>query len=155
MQRIVALWNSNWLGKVIIGGVGLLLVCCVIGVFARGRAASPTAQATTAPAVAQAPAPTEPPEATRAPRPSAAPKPTETLVPTFTPAPSITPNPNIKHAGVAPLNKDDCPPDYLIKGNKNSGLYHTPGDRGYEQTDPERCFATIADAEAAGFKASK
>lgn len=154
MQRIAALWSSNWLGKVIIGAVGLLVVCCVLGALTnRGNRPQQAAQPTAAPAVGQVP--TEPPEPTRAPRATAAPEPTQTLVPTFTPVPTLTPDPSIDHAGVAPLNKNDCPPKYLVKGNigSNGKIYHEFGDRSYANTDPERCFATVADAEAAGFSA--
>jgi hypothetical protein len=64
-------------------------------------------------------------------------------------------------ASVAPLDKDNCPADYPVKGN-NSGrqeerlvdpIYHVPGSRWYAVTDPEECFAKAADAEAAGYRA--
>jgi micrococcal nuclease len=44
-----------------------------------------------------------------------------------------------------------------IKGNISSSgkVYHAPGQRNYAQTDPEACFATGKDAEAAGYRASK
>jgi hypothetical protein len=165
MQRIAAFWNRGWLGKAIVGGVGLLAVCCAgLVIIGRNAPARPVASvATSAPLATPVPAaPTEPPAPTAAPRPTRTPiptrtpKPTETLVPTFTPEPTLTPNPNINHAGVAPLTKNDCPPDYLIKGNisSNGKIYHEPGDRSYKATNPERCFASTADAEAAGFRRS-
>jgi len=162
MQRITALWNSNWMGKAIIGGVGLLIACCVLGALTnRGGRQQPLAGAPDGPTVVAgsvvtaAPGPPPPPESTSAPRATAAPKPTQTLVPTFTPVPTLTPNPNLDPAGVAPLNKTTCPPDYLVKGNdgNNGKIYHTPGSSSYKQTNPERCFATAADARAAGFSA--
>lgn len=42
-----------------------------------------------------------------------------------------------------------------IKGNINARgdkIYHVPGGRSYEQTDPEAWFCTEAEAEAAGFR---
>ena len=62
---------------------------------------------------------------------------------------------------VAPLDKDNCPDTHPVKGN-NSGrqeerpvdpIYHVPGSRWYAVTGPEECFATAADAEAAGYRA--
>jgi hypothetical protein len=32
-------------------------------------------------------------------------------------------------------------------------IYHVPGSRYYAVTDPEECFATVEDAEAAGYRA--
>lgn len=45
-----------------------------------------------------------------------------------------------------------------IKGNISSTgerIYHSPGQRNYQQTGAEACFATGKDAEAAGYRASK
>jgi small subunit ribosomal protein S6 len=49
----------------------------------------------------------------------------------------------------------DCPPDYPIKGNASSMLYHSPASPSYKRTVPEYCFATVDAAEAAGFKPTK
>lgn len=49
----------------------------------------------------------------------------------------------------------DCPPDQPIKGNLPSGIYHRPGDASYAETRPEKCFASTADAEKAGFRAAR
>ncbi len=54
---------------------------------------------------------------------------------------------------VAPVSEDDCPSNAPIKGNQ-SGLYHVPGGSYYDVTNPEECFATTQDAEAAGYEAS-
>ena len=51
----------------------------------------------------------------------------------------------------APLEDDDQPEGFPIKGNADSMLYHLPGSRFYNQTKAEVWFATEADAEAAGF----
>ena len=42
-----------------------------------------------------------------------------------------------------------------IKGNVNSSgekIFHLPGDRNYDQVDPEERFATEEEAIAAGFR---
>jgi hypothetical protein len=60
-----------------------------------------------------------------------------------------------------PLNVNDCPDTHPIKGNKAGRqanrpvdpIYHTPASRWYAVTDPEECFATVEDAEAAGYRA--
>jgi hypothetical protein len=44
-----------------------------------------------------------------------------------------------------------CPPDYPIKGNASSQIYHTPESRVYGRTIPEFCFASADAAQAAGF----
>jgi large subunit ribosomal protein L4 len=51
----------------------------------------------------------------------------------------------------APLEDDEQPEGFPIKGNADSMLYHVPGSRFYNQTKAEVWFATDADAEAAGF----
>ena len=57
---------------------------------------------------------------------------------------------------VAPIG-DECPPEAMIKGNQGTSgwIYHRPGGSSYRRTDPEQCFATSADAEAAGYRAAK
>ncbi len=55
--------------------------------------------------------------------------------------------------GAVPATDDDSAPDgYDIKGNADSGLYHVPGSRFYNQTVAEFWFASAEDAEAAGFQ---
>ena len=51
----------------------------------------------------------------------------------------------------APLEDDEQPDGFPIKGNADSMLFHVPGSRFYNQTKAEVWFATEADAEAAGF----
>lgn len=48
-----------------------------------------------------------------------------------------------------------CPPEFPIKGNTQSMIYHTPHSPVYERTIPEFCFATVEAAEAAGFRAPR
>lgn len=49
-----------------------------------------------------------------------------------------------------------CPPDKPIKGNATGSecVYHVPGAPYYTRTQPEKCFATEADASAAGCRRS-
>jgi len=72
------------------------------------------------------------------------------------PAPAETSAPAAARGAVAPTG-DDCPPEAMIKGNqgKSDWIYHRPGSSSYSRTDPEECFATAADAEAAGYRAAK
>ena len=48
----------------------------------------------------------------------------------------------------------DCPDGYPIKGNitSRSHIYHVPTSPVYAATDPEICFATEEDAQAAGYR---
>ena len=49
----------------------------------------------------------------------------------------------------------NCPPDYPIKGNRQSRIYHRPGQSSYASTVAEFCFASEEAAEVAGFRASR
>lgn len=103
------------------------------------------------------PVPTNEPTQTLAP--TEAP-PTPTAEPTSPPAVVQAPQPtkaSLARAGVRPTGKS-CPVGYPIKGNnskKNGKLYHLPGEGSYDATTPEQCFATAADAEAAGYVYSR
>ena len=48
-----------------------------------------------------------------------------------------------------------CPPDYPIKGNRQSRIYHNPGQVSYPSTIAEFCFASAEAAELAGFRVSR
>jgi cytoskeletal protein RodZ len=48
-----------------------------------------------------------------------------------------------------------CPPNYPIKGNRQSRIYHRPGQVSYPSTVAEYCFATEEAAESAGFRQSR
>jgi micrococcal nuclease len=66
------------------------------------------------------------------------------------PAPKATPAPS--GGGSSPqVSGNDCPSAAPIKGNQ-SGIYHMPGDQSYERTNPEECFASEEDAQAAGYR---
>jgi large subunit ribosomal protein L17 len=51
----------------------------------------------------------------------------------------------------APLEDGSAPDGFVIKGNKDSGKYHTPDSQWYEQTIAEVWFRTEESATAAGF----
>lgn len=51
-----------------------------------------------------------------------------------------------------------CPVTHPVKGNHSRGgefIYHVPGGANYDRTGAEVCFATEADAQAAGFRAPR
>jgi hypothetical protein len=58
-------------------------------------------------------------------------------------------------AGRAAPNGMACPDSHPVKGNRGSMIYHLPGAEFYEQTRPEDCFASPADAEAGGYRRSQ
>lgn len=64
-----------------------------------------------------------------------------------------TPVPLGAHLPLAGLSL--APDGYPIKGNANSGLYHTPDMRSYRQTKAEIWFESTAAAEAAGFSRAR
>lgn len=55
---------------------------------------------------------------------------------------------------VSPAGKS-CPSYAPIKGNRDSMIYHRPGQQYYGVTVPEQCFRTAAAAEQAGYRAAK
>lgn len=59
--------------------------------------------------------------------------------------------------GLPPASKTECPAEAPIKGNQGSNgwKFHNPGGRWYNNTHPERCFATDEDAAAAGYEKAK
>ena len=62
--------------------------------------------------------------------------------------------------GVLPLNRSECPTSHPIKATRSAGdpsrptdpVYYVPESGSYPATEPEICFATVADAEVAGFR---
>lgn len=182
MARLFAgigrLWARGCLGTaaIVLGGLLVLCLCGAIlgGCSASARPPTPTQAAeaigvTAAPTrapVATAPAP---PEEAATEAPTAAPGATQAPVATATAvAPIVAPtalapaaptkeNAAAQPGGVAPASIADCPPDYPVKGNngKSGKIYHVPGSASYKATHPERCYATAADAEAAGYRAPR
>jgi large subunit ribosomal protein L17 len=54
-----------------------------------------------------------------------------------------------------PLEDGSQPDGFPIKGNADSMKYHVPGTASYERTKAEVWFATVEDAEAAGYVAPR
>lgn len=54
-----------------------------------------------------------------------------------------------------PDGQHDCPPEFPIKGNASSHIYHKPGESSYEATIPEICFASDEAAVAHGYRPRK
>lgn len=75
------------------------------------------------------------------------------IVPTKVPAAPAAAAP-AKPSGARAPQGSDCPAGFPFKGNQ-SGIYHRPGGGSYKSTKPEQCFATSAEAEAAGYRAAK
>ena len=125
----------------------------------------PSAAAATAPVATEPPAAaTEaPPEPTAEPA-TAIPTDAAPVAPPATEAPTSEPVPLIQQQPAAPAAQaggiraeaGTCPDSHPIKGNINertdTKIYHMPGSQSYRQTKPEECFATEADAQAAGYK---
>lgn len=67
-----------------------------------------------------------------------------------------TPEPSTATATtwVAPVDSG-CPSGFPIKAKERSGIYHEPGMLAYERTNPDRCYASTAEAESDGFRAAK
>lgn len=90
-----------------------------------------------------------PPPKTKTPTSPQPPLPT----PVPTPTPDVPPPPP-RPKSIPPASGNSCPPNAPIKGNQ-SGIYHVPGGGFYDRTNPEECFANEAEAQAAGYRASK
>ena len=73
-------------------------------------------------------------------------------------APHPKPRPTGGRGVAPPISGNECPSRAPIKGNDSSSgelIYHVPGGQYYNVTNPEECFATEADAQAAGYRASQ
>lgn len=49
----------------------------------------------------------------------------------------------------------EAPVGYPVKLNESSGIFHVPGGRFYERTNPDRWYATAEAAIADGYRQSK
>ena len=127
-----------------------------------GLAASPTPTRTPTPASTPGTAGTVAPSGGPVPAPLATAPVVEvssTASPTASPPtpPSTT---QAVGAGVAPISRNECPSSHPIKasrsggdpGRAGTGIYYAPASGPYLAVDAEICFATAADAEAAGFR---
>ncbi len=118
--------------------------------------AAPSLAASTTATPAAAPQPVAvQPTSTIAPRtatsvPPATTRPSATatqLAPTSTPAPSTPTTTRQPKDANAPCSAGQ------IKGNRNSHIYHSPGQRDYARTTANvECFDTAAQAQAAGYR---
>ena len=92
------------------------------------------------------PAPTDPTAAASGDR---------TLVPDAdAPAPKAAPATSGEQTWVKPVD-GACPDGYPIKAKVKSGIYHQPGSVTYDRTKPDRCYPSVAAAEADGLRAPK
>jgi hypothetical protein len=78
-----------------------------------------------------------------------------TLTPVPATAPTAATAPGQPPTGRTAPSGAACPASHPLKGNRESMIYHSPGGEFYNQTRPEDCFATPADAEASGYRASQ
>jgi trigger factor len=62
---------------------------------------------------------------------------------------------DLPQGAVRGTGESECVEGYPIKGNASSMIYHVPGSSSYDRTIPEMCFATVEDADAAGYRPSK
>lgn len=160
LLAVVLLWRAplapRW--KLWLSGGWAIIVLAIFGAVAGaggddGRQAAATATpaprtavplvATSSPVPTASPART--PSPTRTPSPSPSPSPARTA--SVPPTPSPTPGPRAVTEASAPCL------DGQIKANRNSGIYHQPGQRDYERTTANvACFDTEAEAVAAGYR---
>jgi micrococcal nuclease len=66
-----------------------------------------------------------------------------------------SPPPPSSKGAVPPISQTACPNNAPIKGNTQSGIYHTRASATYDETYPEECFASEAAARAAGYRAAR
>lgn len=117
-------------------------------------AAKPRAAATRAPKKADSPASKNGSASTRKKSETTSPATSnaEKAEPAATAVATIEPGPYPRSA--RPAADGSTPsPEFTIKGNAGSKLYHTPSSPYYGRTKAEAWFATAEDAEAAGFTA--
>ena len=109
--------------------------------------ASPRADTTPA-------SPTTEPPASPTVEPNAKLTPTPTLTPTADPTPTPT---TAAEPAVAPVGAGRCPKGARVKGETDDSgdqIYHRPGSADYGDTRAQECFASAADAGAAGYSPS-
>jgi micrococcal nuclease len=91
-------------------------------------------------------------------QPKAAPLPKAAPPPPAPPPPSTPDVPSAPASGgggsYPPISQNSCPASAPIKGNQ-SGIYHVPSGQFYGRTNPEECFASESDAQAAGYRKSQ
>jgi hypothetical protein len=70
------------------------------------------------------------------------------------PAPKAAPATSGEQTWVKPVD-GACPDGYPIKAKVKSGIYHQPGSVTYDRTKPDRCYPSVAAAEADGLRSPK
>ncbi len=78
------------------------------------------------------------------------------LSPDGTGSPEVTTDPPFEFA--EPLANGECPDGYPLKGNNSDSgdkIVHQVGQQFYDKTDAEKCFPTLEDAAAAGYRPAK
>jgi hypothetical protein len=141
----------RWLGLVGLGGVGVYVL--------RSRRSGAAALLEQWPSAPEAPVPEAPvPEAPVPGPPDPAPVPAAAAAATRRPSPQprhrAGPEPVRDHGpgSAEPLSDGSAPgPEYTIKGNADSMLFHRPGGPYFTRTRAEVWFRTATDARAAGF----
>ena len=58
-------------------------------------------------------------------------------------------------AWVVPEVGGVAPNGYPVKVKLSSGIFHVPGGRFYDRTNPDRCYPDAAAAETDGYRPSK
>lgn len=81
-------------------------------------------------------------------------------IPIAFPSNQVPNNSSPKRQGVPSSSTKNCPASHPIKGNfttysRERCIYHVPGQRFYQKTNPERCFATEEEAMLDGCRVSK
>jgi micrococcal nuclease len=69
-------------------------------------------------------------------------------------APEVPSAPASGGGSYPPISQNSCPNSAPIKGNQ-SGIYHVPGGQFYDRINPEECFASESNAQAAGYRKSQ
>jgi hypothetical protein len=136
-------------------GTAVQAVALVQPTAAPTATAVPTALPTTEPTSVL---PTDTPLPSPTPEPSTAtPEPTNTPIPATKPPAQVVaaPAPQAPIPTAVDVGAYPCQPGQ-IKGNRNSGIYHAPGQRDYAKTQANvECFDTEAAAQAAGYRRAK
>lgn len=100
------------------------------------------------------PAPTDPTVPASDRTPHLVPAPVDPTVPDRPAAESAESRESGEPTWVAPVD-GACPDGYPIKAKVKSGIFHQPGGIAYDRTHPDRCYPSVAAAEADGLRAAK
>ena len=139
----------SWIVILAVIVIAAILIGWYLGILPFGRREATADRASAASRVTPAPvAPAPAPVAPVVVEPSA---PAPVAAVPVEPAPTPVAGP-YGAGSAAALPAGSAPAGFSIKGNADSGLYHTTDSPWYGRTKAEAWFATEADAEKAGFK---